>query len=219
MVVVVAVGFVPKALKPPDAPKPVDVPNVGAVLVAPNPPRKEGVVVVAFPNPVKLPKLKEGVVVVPNVPKTVVVTGGVLKEGAIPNALLDEVTPLNPGVVPKTGVVVVPNVGAGPKPLVGVLPKAVAVGVPKLVPVPNPPVAGVDEVPKRLGADVAGVLNPKDGVPNAAKILGFKHEVYNNKIWQCLILYDTQMNSRERYIYMCIYLNDILAINTRFTTR
>lgn len=57
------------------------------------------------------------------------------------------------------------KVGAFPNPVVAVVPKPVAAGVPNVVPVPNPVVC-VWGVPKRLGAEVAGVPNPKDGVPN-----------------------------------------------------
>lgn len=174
MVVVVAVGFVPKA------PKPVDVPKVGAVLVVPNPPKREGAeVVVVVPNPLKPPKPKEDVVVVPNVPNPVVEAGVLPKVEVVPNAVPDEAGVPNTGVVPKL-VAEAAKVGAEAKPPVAVLPKPVAAGVPKVVPLPNPPVAGVVEEPKRLGAEVAGVLNPKDGVPNPAEVFGFKCKIFNN---------------------------------------
>lgn len=131
--------------------------------------------VVVVPNALKPPKLKEDVVLALNVPKPELEAGVVPKVEVVPNAVPDEAGVLpNTGVVPKAVVEVAPNVGAEAKPLVDVLPKPVAAGDPKVAPLPNPPAAGVEEEPNRLGAEVDGVLNAKDEVPNPAKILNYK---------------------------------------------
>lgn len=166
--VVVVAGLLPNAPKPVDVPKPVE-----AVFAVPNPPNRLGVdVVVVVPNPPKPPKLNVDVVdAVPKPPKPVVEAGVLPNVEVVPNPVVVEDT----GVVPKAGaepkalVDAVPNVGADPKPVLGALPKPVAVGVPNAVPVPNPVVC-VDGVPKRLGVEVVGVLNPNEGVPNPATL-------------------------------------------------
>lgn len=175
VVTLVVVDLLPKT------PKPVGVPKfVGAVLVVLNPPnRLEADVVVVVPNPLKPPKLNVVVVAAPNPLKPVVEAGVLPKVEVVPNPVVAEDAGVLPkaGVEPKALVDAAPNVGADPKPVagvlpnpvVGVLPNPVAVGVPNPVPVPNP-VAWVDEVPNKLGVEVVGVLNPKEGVPNPATL-------------------------------------------------